>query len=264
MLRIPALPNRIGLLFLPALAVLVTSAFVLASAPALADDPDETGAGHVHETNIWAMARGGQLYDNWASVIEVELPKDTHPSYPAAGKKKGATTWRCKECHGWDYRGKDGAYRKGSHFTGIKGLREMVGTNPNVIHKILQDKTHQYTEDMVPHSAMEKISQFVSLGQIDMDLYIDRATKKARGFPQRGAAMFQTICAVCHGFQGKAMNFKDDAHPEYVGTVASGNPWEFVHKVRFGQPGVAMVGLVTLPTQDIIDLLAYAQTLPVK
>jgi thiosulfate dehydrogenase len=76
--------------------------------------------------------------------------------------------------------------------------------------------------------------------------------------------MFQTICAVCHGFDGKRMNFKDDAHPEFVGTVASGNPWEFVHKVRFGQPGVAMIGLVTLPTQDIIDLLAYAQTLPVK
>ncbi len=255
--------TQIRALTLPALAAVVMSAFALAPAPAYADDPDETGAGHVHETDIWAMARGGQLYDNWASVIEVELPKETHPAYPAAGKKKGPSTWRCKECHGWDYRGADGAYAKGSHFSGIKGLRELVGTNPKTIHNILMDKNHQY-EKLIPHSAMEKLSQFVSLGQIDMDLYIDRSTRKARGFPQRGAAMFQTICAVCHGFEGKAMNFKDDKNPEYVGTVASKNPWEFVHKVRFGQPGVAMIGLVTLPTQDIIDLLAYAQTLPTK
>ena len=219
---------------------------------------------HVHESDIWTMARGGQLYDNWAAVLEVGLPKTTHPSYPAAGKKKGGSTWRCKECHGWDYRGAAGAYGGGSHFTGIKGVREMVGRKPQEIHAIIMNDTHGYTEKMITHSAMEKLSQFVSLGQIDLDLYIDRDTRKARGFPQRGAAMFQTICAVCHGFDGKAINFKDEEKPEYVGTVASKNPWEFLHKARFGQPGVAMVGLVALPTQDIVDILSYAQTLPAK
>lgn len=140
----------------------------------------------------------------------------------------------------------------------------MVGADPEAIHETIMDKTHRYTEEMIPHSAMEKLSQFVSLGQMDMDLYVERNTKKARGFAQRGAAMFQTICAVCHGFDGRAMNFKNDKNPEYVGTVAQKNPWEFIHKARFGQPGVVMVGLVSLPTQDIVDPLAYAQTLPAK
>lgn len=216
------------------------------------------------ETNIWAIARGGQVYDNWASVLELDLPEQTHPAYPADGKKTGGDTWRCKECHGWDYRGAAGAYGSGSHFTGIKGIREMVGTDPQKIHKIIMNDTHKYTEDMIPHNAMDKLSLFVSLGQIDDDLYIDRTTKKARGDAQHGATLFQTICAVCHGFDGKAMNFGDENEVEVIGTIAKDNPWEFVHKARFGQPGVAMVGLVALPVQDVVDILAYAQTLPEK
>ncbi len=93
--------------------------------------------GHAHDpTNIWAIARGGQLYDKWWAVIEAEPPKETHPAYPAAGKKKGASTWRCKECHGWDYKGKDGAYAKGSHATGIEVVRGVVGMDPEKTHAI--------------------------------------------------------------------------------------------------------------------------------
>lgn len=41
------------------LTVPVLALFLMAPAPAFADDPVEGGAGHVHETDIWAMARGG-------------------------------------------------------------------------------------------------------------------------------------------------------------------------------------------------------------
>ena len=73
---------------------------------------------------------------------------------------------------------------------------------------------------MLPHLAMEQIALFVSRGQIDMDLYVDRETKKSRGDPSQGASYYQTICAVCHGFDGKRMNFGTPEDPEYVGTVA--------------------------------------------
>lgn len=215
-------------------------------------------------TNIWAISRGGQLYDKWWAVLEHEPPKETHPSYPAAGKKKGATTWRCKECHGWDYKGNDGAYAKGSHFTGIKGIRGMAGIDPEKIHEIMTNDTHRYTEAMMPHGAMRKLALFVSLGQIDMDRHIDRATKKANGDPRRGAQFFQTICANCHGYDGKEMNFKDPPDVEYVGTVARNNPWEALHKIRFGQPGVGMVSLSVLKVQEQVDILSYIQTLPAK
>lgn len=216
------------------------------------------------KTDVWDIARGGQLYDKWYGVLARKAPDQTHPAYTAEGKSKGSSTWRCKECHGWDYRGAAGAYSKGSHYSGIKGLRDMVGKDPDEIHKILMSDSHRFTDQMIPHDEMVKLAKFVSLGQIDMDLYIDRATKAARGDANRGASAYQTICAVCHGFDGKAINFKDEKKPEYIGTVAKKNPWEFMHKARFGQPGVPMISLITLPVQDIADLLAYTQTLPDK
>jgi thiosulfate dehydrogenase len=221
---------------------------------------DEAGA----RSQVWDIARGGQLYDNWAKVLGKELPKETHPAYPAAGKQKGGATWRCKECHGWDYKGAEGAYAKGSHQTGIKGLRALVGADPKAIVKILTDSTHGYSEEMIGRGEMEKLALFVSLGQIDMDLHVDRVTRKSRGEAGRGAPYFQTICAVCHGFNGKSLNFGTPEAPEYVGTVARENPWEFMHKARFGQPGVPMISLITLPDATIADLLALTQTLPEK
>lgn len=215
-------------------------------------------------TNIWAISRGGKLYDEWWAVLDADEPTTTHPAYPATGKKNGSTTWRCKECHGWDYKGVDGAYGKGSHFTGIKGVRGVVEIDPSRIRQIITDETHGYTEDQMPVSAMEKLALFLSFGQIDMDVYIDRATKKARGDPRRGAQFFQTICANCHGFDGKAMNFGDEEGPEYVGTVCSDNPWEALHKIRFGQPGVGMVSLSILEVQDQVNILSYCQTLPTE
>jgi cytochrome c553 len=197
-------------------------------------------------------------------VLEVDPAPGAHPAYPAAGKKDGAATWRCKECHGWDYRGAEGAYAGGLHFTGITGVRRTVAMPVAEIHAIIMDDTHGFAARTMPQSAMEKIALFLSEGQIDMDRYIDRETKRALGDPRRGAAFFQTICAVCHGFDGRDMNFHDEAHPEYVGTVADETPWKALHKIRFGQPGVGMVALAVLDIQDQVDILAYIQTLPVE
>ena len=271
---IPKLWRRLSVLS-PALAL--AGLFVMPFSLIAQENEAEDATAHAHadeqgiadsegkaKTDIWAIARGGQLYDNWASVIGKSLPEETHPAYPADAKKKGGSTWRCKECHGWDYKGSRGAYAKGSHFTGIKGLRDMVGINPEIIHQTLMDNTHRLTEEIMPHLTMEQLALFISRGQFDMDLYINRETNESRGDPGRGANYFQTICAVCHGFDGKAINFKTQEKPEYVGTVASHNPWEFLHKVRFGQPGVPMISLITLPVTDLVDILAFAQTLPVE
>ena len=136
--------------------------------------------------------------------------------------------------------------------------------DPEAIHEIIMDDTHGLTEELMPHSAMEKLALFLSKGQIDMDRYIERESKTVRGNPGRGAASYQTICAVCHGFDGKDMNFADEEKPEYVGTICSENPWEALHKIRFGQPGVGMIAMVALDVDEQIDLLAYCQTLPAE
>jgi thiosulfate dehydrogenase len=216
-------------------------------------------------TDTWLIAEGGKLYDNWSKVVyydSTNLP--THPAYPKTGKQKGEVTWRCKECHGWDYKGKDGAYAKGSHFTGIKGIRDFVGMAPDRIVSVIRDKTHGYTEAMIPNRALSNIARFVNHGQLDTDKYVDRATKKTQGNATRGARFFQTICAICHGFDGKQVNFRTPENPEFIGTVANENPWETLHKIRNGQPGIPMVSLGMLDIQDQVDILSYCQTLPQK
>jgi thiosulfate dehydrogenase len=117
---------------------------------------------------------------------------------------------------------------------------------------------------MIPDEAVKNLALFVSRGQVDMPQYIDYATKKARGDATRGARFYQAICSVCHGFDGKTINFKTAEKPEFIGTVAQANPQETMHKARNGQPGVPMVALGVLDIQDIVDIIAYAQTLPAK
>lgn len=216
-------------------------------------------------TESWTLTEGGKLYDAWYKVLYYET-KDlpTHPSYPAAGKQKGEGTWRCKECHGWDYKGKDGAYAKGSHFSGIKGIRAVASAPPERIASIIRDKTHGYTEAMIPNRAVAALALFVSRGQLEMDQSIVRETKVAKGDAQRGARFYQTICAVCHGFDGKQVNFGKPNDPEFIGTVAVDNPWETLHKIRNGQPGIPMPSLGVLDLQDQVDILSYTQTLPKK
>jgi thiosulfate dehydrogenase len=234
----------------------MAAALWLVGAPAGAED--------FKETDVFVIARGGLLYDNWYAVLEQDPPTATHPAYPAAGKKSGAATWRCKECHGWDYKGADGAYGQGSHFTGIPGIRDRADADPAAIAAVIRDDTHGFTAAMIPAKALDKLALFVTRGQLDMDRHIDPATKKARGSTTRGARLYQTICAVCHGFDGRAIQFSDEAKPEFIGTVAQENPWETLHKIRNGQPGVGMVALGALGVQDQVDILAYAQTLPAE
>lgn len=237
---------------------------VLSALPGTAAE-ESGGVERVPRSETWVIAEGGKLYDNWAKVLYFDTTDlGTHPLYPAAGKQQGATTWRCKECHGWDYRGRDGSYAKGSHFTGIKGLREVAGQPVERIAAVVRGQAHGYTPRMLPDGAIAALALFVSRGQVDVEQHIERATRKAKGDAARGARFFQTICAVCHGFDGKAINFGSPESPEYVGTVAVDNPWETLHKIRNGQPGVPMVSLGALDDRDLDDILAYSQTLPEK
>jgi hypothetical protein len=59
------------------------------------------------------------------------------------------------------------------------------------------------------------------------------------------------------------INFGSEQGPEYVGGIASGNPWEFLHKVRAGQPGTAMPSAIVngWTEQDVVDVLSYAHEL---
>ncbi len=215
-------------------------------------------------SDAWVLASGARLYDNWISSLDADKPAATHSAWPASNtKKKGATTWRCKSCHGWDYRGKDGAYANGSYKTGIGGIRAWAGKDPAAIQKVIMSKVHGFSYEMIPEDAMLRLATFVSRGQVDTTAYIG-ADKSVKGDPKHGKAIYQNICAACHGFDGKALNWGSDEDPGYVGTEAQSNPWEVLHKIRAGHPGVEMPSLMASSLQDVVDVLAYTRTLPAK
>lgn len=204
-----------------------------------------------------ALARGGRLYDKFFAENDTAKPTANHPAYAnKAGKYDKDTSWRCKECHGWDYKGKDGAYASGNHATGIKGIDAAAGRDPAAIVAILQDATHAYTDEHLSAQDMQDLALFVSKGQVDVYKYIDAGTKQAKGDPARGEAYYNTICAGCHGFDGKKLK---DAPP--LGSVAGNHP-EMLHKVMNGQPAESMPALRALDPQISVDIVSYLPSLP--
>ena len=225
-------------------AALLAGTFALAGAAAAAEMES-------------SLARGGKLYDKWYAVIKAEKPTQSHPLYPAEGKyaEKPASNWRCKECHGWDYMGKDGAYASGKHASGIKGINGMKGADPNDVVALLKADQHGFA-DKLNDADMMDLANFISQGQIDMDPYIDRASKAPKGDAAKGAAYYNTICAGCHGVDGKL--------PKEMKPFGAqmGNPWEVMHKILNGQPAEAMPALRALDRQIVADIMAHMTTLP--
>ena len=206
------------------------------------------------------LAKGGVLYDNWPAELGVKIDK-THPSYPAEGKQKGEATWRCKECHGWDFKGKAGSYSEGSHYTGIKGIRDYANQDPKEIANILKNDTHAFGNTL-SEMDLDSLALFVAYGQIDTDLYIDRKTKRSIGDVSNGGRIYLSTCTKCHGYDGKEIDFSHGKQPEYIGTLAKKNPWEILHKIRWGHPSTPMISLVFLDLKEQLDVLAFCQALP--
>ena len=213
-------------------------------------------------TNDWVLASGGRLYDNWWVALGRDPPDGAHPSYPKNTGIPDPQTWRCVQCHGWDYRGRDGAYATGSHRTGIKGVDRMAGVNPRKIAAIVRDKLHQFTPELIPNDALDKLARFISEGQHGIDRYFDRDTLKGRGNVERGRAIFQNACANCHEFDGRAQISGEEPGLATVGAVAARNPWQALHKIRNGQPGGDMPAMRVFDPQVVADVLTYMQTLP--
>ena len=218
------------------------------------------------------IARGGRLYDNWVKETKASVPAGNQPLWAlqTTNTRTGLDTWRCKECHGWDYKGKGGAYSRGSHYTGFAGVLEAAATRSSAeLVQILKGGTdfrHDFSK-VLNEQSLTDLASFITQATINVTPYVDYAAKKPiGGNAAAGAQLYTSVCAACHGADGKQLNFGDAAAPEYVGTLAVDNPWEFLHKVRSGQPDTTMPsGLVSgWNIQNVIDLLAHAQTLPIK
>ena len=217
------------------------------------------------------ISRGGQLYDNWwRTTVDTVKPAGDHPLWKkqSNNKRSGYDTYRCKECHGWDYRGKDGAYGKGSHYTGFIGVYEAAEKmSIKELEATLEASTNKEHDFMrnISKGDIADLALFMKKGLIDTSRFVNSDGTPIDGNLRTGSYLFRRNCThMCHGGSGTGINFGDRKKPEFVGTVAYKNPWEFIHKIRAGQPGTRMPSAVIneWSEKDILDLLSFARTLP--
>ncbi len=215
------------------------------------------------------VTEGGVLYDNWMPALKKDVPAKDQPLWAkqTTNTRKGADTWRCKECHGWDYKGVDGAYGSGSHKTGFKGLTAAAKmTDADLLAWLNGTKNADHNfSTYFGDAQMKMMIAFIQKGTLDTKPYIN-ADKTVKGTATRGKTLYTASCTRCHGDDGKTIKFGDPAAPQFVGTIAADNPWEFFHKTLNGQPGKAMPSGLNLgwSLQDVADVLAYSQTMPTK
>jgi thiosulfate dehydrogenase len=211
--------------------------------------------------------RGGLIYDKWWVTCGLPGPEEDHPLWATqdTNTRDGDTTWRCKECHGWDYKGADGAYGSGSHFTGFPGVIQLAGGDP---HEILAALTGQTNADHDFSSVMSEqdltdLALFIAEELVDYSQLVGEDKMALSSDTAAGDTLFEDTCAACHGPDGRAINFGDADDPEFLGDLALGNPWEVLHKTRFGQPGTPMPSVIDIgwSLEEQGALLAYVQTL---
>jgi thiosulfate dehydrogenase len=207
--------------------------------------------------DISAISRGGLLYDRWYEAVGAEKPDFTHPAWPTSNKNKtGATTHRCKSCHGWDYMGREGSYASGIYKTGFPGIQRFSGKSKNEVLEILTNDLHNMGSRLAEKD-LDNLAIFVVKGQFDFTNLIDVETNLVKsGDSKSGSEYYNTVCAKCHGFEGDLI---EDMTP--IGVIAHRNPWEVMHKIINGQPGEKMPSMRAFGMDVIMDIMAYVQTL---
>ncbi len=219
------------------------------------------------------LALGGRLYDDWLTVTGSTPPGD-HPlwSEQSTNAGSGAPTWQCSECHGWDYKGKGGVYGSGSHNTGFPGVFSAGRSlTENALVDVLKggiNYRHDFTQYLTDEQTAA-LAAFLKYGIANDVPYIDYATKAPRAGVDmsNGKDLYDRMCGVCHGDDGRAVNSGTELVPVYIGTAALADPWQYLHNTRFGVPestGMPATEERGWSTGDVIDVLGYSQSLPVE
>jgi mono/diheme cytochrome c family protein len=213
---------------------------------------------------------GAQLYDRWYAVLGKSAPEGNMPIWErqTTNTRSGPDTWRCSECHGWDYKGSEGAYHSGSHATGFPNVMKLAAdmTDAEIVSHLKgsKDPSHDFSK-YIDDLNLEKLAKFLKQGEIDDSIAVNPVTLKAVGGDAvHGKQLYETTCTSCHGADGKLIVFHTEGINEYIGSVANRDPYRFLHRTRFGVAGTEMpIGReLGWKPSDGVDVLAFAQGLP--
>jgi cytochrome c553 len=217
-----------------------------------------------------ALRLGGELYDNWFASMNKQPPSGNMPLWAkqTTNTRSGSDTWSCVTCHGWDYQGKDGAYRSGSNYTGFPGVLAASKKDPKVILDQLTGKSdpdHNFSA-LIDADGLNALVEFITKGLIDDNQFINPVSLEViGGDATAGKQLYESVCAACHGKDGTTIKFRFEGLDGTLGTLAVLDPWRFLHKTRYGTPGTPMGKVVGVDQQWTAqqgrDVLLYAQTL---
>ena len=126
---------------------------------------------------------------------------------------------------------------------------------------------------MTDHEIWDLVKFLLEGGLVNTDTYILSSgivigtdTTKGEAL-YNGSASTDVNCSSCHGPDGTTpppVEQGGSGEPLDIFAIAAANdnPWEVVHKIRFGQPATAMPaieGIPNLSLTDAYDILGYMQ-----
>ncbi len=237
------------------------------TAPTAETKPTSTTAAPAASTLVGDMIRGGKLYDNWWTETDQDAPTENQPLWKTqtTNTRKGSSTWRCAECHGWDYKGVNGSYATGSHKTGFVGVLQDKGKSPEEILAALKGKTnpdHDFSTVLEEQDLID-LALFISQGTMDVSTVLND-DGSPKGNAADGKQKFDDVCSACHGPNGTAIDFAAGSKIEYLADPGNSNPFQFVHRMRVGVAVWPMPSAIEnkFTDQDLANVLAYVRTLP--
>ncbi|MEM8689543.1 MAG: c-type cytochrome [Pseudomonadota bacterium] len=212
---------------------------------------------------VFVLSIGGKLYDNLFTMLGKEEPAEANATYPTDVSAKSLGTWRCVACHGWDYSGADGERGGIARSRAFTSLRAMEGLDPKEISNKIRSTPHTYDAELMPEYVADILGLFLSLGQYNVGALLDE-NGASRGTASAGQPIFEGACSNCHQLDGRAYLRGERGDKSSLGWLARNRPQQVLHKILNGFPGTDMLAMRFLPDQQLMDLVAYMQTLDIK
>lgn len=229
---------------------------------------------------------GGQLYDDWYEIKTlVYVPgkgkktkypptRSANPLFPREQQTNEVSAgWRCKSCHGWDYRGQRWPAGKGTTVPAPDLLKARHQAPVALFRSIAAGPPGHRFGEFLSEREIWALVRFVREGTVDMQALLTKGGK-IRGDAVKGAVVYRDKCANCHGVDGDRIDLRArKPGSQGLGWRSNGNPRLTWHRVSWGMwydwSGRARTR-VTMPSarvdlglseQQVRDVLAYAQTL---